>query len=308
MNAFKFLSGRASAGAKFLTLSCLAFGILAGTSGCAECSDNDSGGVTCKSLKYVQASEPKVTRVNYQPGGSLDVSTVNGKITIVNGSEDTIVVETTPRTGKAHDTPDEDFTATLTDLNDRTQVNGDEFGNAVVRAPGGGVDAVAVVVRLPSGFNGTVKLNQGNGATDVEGVQRATALDIFSDNGSCDIRGATTVTSARVHCDNGGVTVTGVADGVDILAGNGDLFVEVASPGGSGGTITAENGDIDLAVPESASFSVQATAGEAVDFGNPASCSVQEAAVNSKTLTCGGGGANYVVNAQGSGASVRVSY
>ncbi len=294
---------------KLLTLSCLALGILVNTTGCAECTENDdTGGVTCKSLKYVQASEPKITRVNYQSGASLDVKTVNGGITVVNGSEDVVVVETTPRVGKAHDTPEEDFTTALEQLNADTQVSGDANGNAVVRAPGGGVDSVSVVVRLPPGFNGTIKLTQGNGSTEVKGVQGATALDVYSDNGSCDIRGATSVVSTSVNCDNGSTSVTGVANDVNITAGNGDLFVEVASPGGSGGKIFADNGDIELAVPASGNFSVQAQATGTVDMGNPSSCSINEAAANSKTLTCNDGGANYEVIADGPGADILVSY
>ncbi|MGE0324618.1 MAG: hypothetical protein AB7K71_08095 [Polyangiaceae bacterium] len=294
---------------KLLTLSCLALGILVNTTGCAECSKNEeTGGTTCKSLKYVQAANPKVTEVNYQAGASLDVKTVNGDITIVNGSTDTVVVETTPRVGKAHDTPEEEFTAALEALNDQTEVSGDASGNAVVRAPGGGVDSVSVVVKLPPGFNGTIKLNQGNGTTEVKGVAGATALDIFSDNGSCDIRAATSVVSTTVNCDNGSTSVTGLANDVNITAGNGDLFVEVASPGGNGGTIFADNGDIELAVPASGNFSVQASATNSVDMGNPSTCTINEAASNSKTLTCNQGGANYVVTADGPGADILVSY
>lgn len=296
---------------KLAALSCLGLGILTGASGCSlQCAENEEdNGTTCiaKPLKFVQASEPKVTRVNYRSGGMLDLVVNNGSISVVNGTEDQVVVESTPRTGKPEETPPEDFTAELEDLNDRTVVEGNDDGDTIVVAPGGGFNSVSVVVRLPPGFNGQIKLSQGNGSTEVRGVANATSLDVFSDNGSCDIRGATSVVSTVVRCENGSTSVDGVADYVNIIADNGDLFVHLASISGGGGQIKAGNGDIELALP-SGDFSVQARAGALVNFQNPTGCTVAEAAVNSKTLTCGAGGPVYEVEALRSGAEILASY
>ncbi|MBX3180992.1 MAG: DUF4097 family beta strand repeat protein [Polyangiaceae bacterium] len=297
---------------KLAALSSIGLGILVGSTGCSlQCEENEEdNGTTCvaKPLKFVQASNPKVSRVNYRSGGSLDLAVVNGSITIVRGEGDQVVVESTPRTGKPQETPDEEFTAELEDLNERTLVEGNAQGDTIVTAPGGGFKSVSVVVRLPPAFNGTIKLSQGNGSTKINDSAGATAIDVLSENGSCDLRGSTSVVSTLVNCENGSVSVDGVADYVNIIAGNGDLFVHLASISGGGGEITADNGDIELALPLGDSYSVQARAGSSVDFQNPNGCTVSEAAVNSKTLSCGQGGPVYQVEALRTGATISASY
>ena len=81
----------------------------------------------------------------------------------------------------------------------------------------------------------------------------------------------------------------------------GDITVGITSvaAGAAGGTITSESGDVSVTMPAAGGYSVQAQANAdgVVNEGTlPATCTVNAAATNSKTVSCGTG-PNYTVKA-----------
>lgn len=312
---------------KLLTATALGFGLLATANACevSDCedgeetvtgtedagvvedqsSDDDGECVQFKSLKKF-VGNTKEADWTYSAGRNLTIDSTNGRVTVKNGSSADGKIETTPFVFRAYDTPDEEVASNLEGIAHGASGSDD----ITVSSGGGGNRGADIEVTLPSGFNGTITVRVGNGGLDIEGVAGATALDVFSDNGSCDIEAGPTVTNTKVNCDNGSTTVYNVANDVDIFAGNGSLEVALAGVGGNGGTIGTDNGSITLWMPNAGDYSVQATSdSDVVSFGTPpGTCSENAAADNSKTLTCGAGGPNYVVTADGPLGGVDVQY
>jgi len=142
----------------------------------------------------------------------------------------------------------------------------------------------------------------------VNSVGQGIALDVRtgSDLGECKIQAAASVTNSEVHCGDL-VELWDVSDRVNVSTKDSNVIDDAisvrlagVSAGSPGGTITSQDGTINLWLPFGQLFSVQAQSaadGLVNVNGTPAECSVAEAAATSKTLSCGTGGPNYVVTA-----------
>ena len=267
-----------------------------------ESDEDNEGCIRFESLKkFVGTSETK--QVGWNDGGKLRIESRNGRVTVKAGSGDTFDVEFTPFSWRGHSKKDQAIAEIENKLN--KVADGDGSGGALVKtsrksgsSSGLGAD---IVVTLPAGFNGAIEIEQDNGFIDVQSVGSATSLNVENTGaGDCEINGNSTVTSTTVNCDFD-IEVYNVADSVNVHAkGLGDVTVSIASANAGGGNITADKGDVALTMPASGTYSVQATAnaeGTVNEGSVPSGCMTQEAAANSKTVSCGAGGPNYVVSA-----------
>jgi hypothetical protein len=282
---------------KWPTLSVLPIILAVGTAGCeisdcpprGEDSDEteetrDGECVVFKSLSKFTGDQV-VNSVAWTSGSNVAIDGVNGKITIIEGQSSTQLSATvTPFVFRANDTETEEARADMERLNVRIEADG--AGNPVIqvtRASGSRTTLGGeIIVELPRGFDARLQVTQHNGAIETRYLGIGTDLAIDSNNGRVQVRGA-------------------AVTGVDIQAGSGVEFAVGQLPSTGTGRIIASSGDIELSLPASGTYSVMATArGDSVDFGTlPAACTEEVAAENSKTLTCGGGGFNLTVDAQG---------
>jgi hypothetical protein len=296
---------------------------LAGTSGCevACAEDEEKKGTTCvaKSLTRYSGQDGTDDAV-WTSGGDVTVDGVFGHITVNVGTHTGKVnVVFKPFSYRAHD--DEGEAAAIRDMEEALKSDASENGSGVLvktwrEGTHGSSLGAQIEVTLPSDFNGKLIVNNhgdGNVSTqdefdvDISGVASAPAIDVRaeSDLGECNIQAASSVTSSEVHCGDF-VGLFDVSDTVNASTSDSNVLddainIRFASiTGGSGGTIRSEDGTISLEFPAGAVFSVQAQSaadGMVNVAGQPAECSIQEAAATSKTLTCGSGGPNYVVTA-----------
>jgi DUF4097 and DUF4098 domain-containing protein YvlB len=284
-----------------LGLVAVGLSLVGATTGCEKCQVSTQDGSDTKtqtgycSVNRFQASNAREASATLGDGRDVTIKSINGNLTVKAGSGGDVSATFHAFVYRAFNTADsevqKDFDLLVTDA------SADADGNVTVstsRKNGAkstlGADFDVVV---PSSASGAFTIIQNNGDVDVASVGGATAVSITS--------------------DNGGITasVGSAANSVNVSGDNGDVAVSIAGvpSGATGGKITAQHGDISLTLPTTGGYSVPATAGAKVDFGTPPTgCAVEEAASNSKTLTCNGGGAVFTVNAQSSSAGLTVKY
>ena len=296
---------------KYFNLSSLAVvGCLAVFSaGCevSDCSPADQDKGVCvqgETLTEFKGAETTDT-VDWTTGTPLSVDGLNGEISIKQGTvAGKVVVVTKPftfRGASKRAEADQDLTV---------HFKKELFGSGTVgvrtsRDGGGSSIGAHIDVSIPPEFDSTITLRNGNDDIEVFAVANATELDARHDSsatGDCRITGGPNLFKTTVVCAFE-ATVSGVNDDVNVSthAAGGDITLSISSiaAASAGGTITSENGDISVSFPSDASYSVQATAnakGVVTEGTLPASCTLQTAAVNSKTVSCGTG-PNYIVNA-----------
>lgn len=310
---------------RWLALGALSSNALGFATGCEQCQVPASDGDTtetktgfCSVKKFPE--EPSEAQEAVDPSGTVRIESINGKVTVTDGESSEVYAQYHPFVYRAFNTPEserqDNFKQLKTSI-DGTDKNDDGTADELViktaRKDGApstlGAD---MVVKLPSDFAGKLIVVQQNGAVQIDYVAGATEVQVDSDNGSVD---ANTGAASFVNIvnDTGDIDVesSSVSDYTVHSKGLGDVTVSLGQieDGAMGGTIAADKGDVSLRLPSGGAFSAQATATDSVDFGSvPDACSVEEAASNSKTLTCNDGGAVFEVSADGSSAQVTAAY
>ncbi len=249
---------------------------------CAEDEETQGGTCVAKSLTRFNGSDVTKT-ATWTAGGSIDVNGVYGDITVEDSGTSELQVVFKPFSYRAHDAKD----AAVDEMNHNLDLNIQDGGNVTITsARNGGSNGLgaAILVRLPSSFDGTLNIhNHGSGPinpgdVNVKYVGSSPAVTINNDKlGSCTLNGAPTVTTTNVTCD-GSTKVFNVADNVTIhttgLETDNAVELSIASISdtATGGTIDSEDGSIVLTLPSTGNYSVQAqspTQGT-VDLGNRA--------------------------------------
>lgn len=182
-------------------------------------------------------------------------------------------------------------------------------------ADGVGAD---VTVRLPPQFEGALVVrSRGDGPVSAGGVvgtyvADASSLDLTTENGGeCFIDARESIFSTWARC-NGAITLLGVSDGLDVassgLDGNVSVFLHSVAGPNAGGTITSEDGNIELGFPDGSDFSLQAELASTgfikAELIDPEACLIATEDRTSRLFVCGSGGPHYVATA-GTGGSGR---
>jgi hypothetical protein len=231
-----------------------------------------------------------------------------GDIDVVEGAQGEVSIVLEPFNYRAHDAEDD----ARDELENNFDYSFETSGNAIIATTGrhdatNGLGA-DITVFLPPEFDGVLVLQNHSdgpinpGDIDADTVGAAIAVDVSTDSlGDCSVSAAGSVLSARVHCD-GEIDVSGVSNQVDIastgLEGPVSVTLWAVDGAAAGGSITSEDGDIDVAFP-AGDFTVQAQATEdgsvTSELGD--ACVEAVASESAKSYTCGAGGPNYVVTA-----------
>lgn len=225
------------------------------SSGCiiGECENGQDNCVRAESTVEYTGNAANASAA-YASGRDVRIVSHNGQVDVVVGGGDEVQVEFRPFTRNTDDPEGED--AATAELGDRLVLEVTEGDTIEVRvATREGATSFLgahVVVTLPSSFDGDFTIDQNNGSVEA------------------DLRGAQPA-STRVVGGNGSVEVYGAAGPLDILGENGDVTVSIASWAADGtGSIFADNGDIDLTVPDDADGTMTLVAsGQIVDEGVP---------------------------------------
>lgn len=301
---------------RFLTLITLGIVATTAATGCevSECADDeteDSDGTCVQAESLVEyKGTPETQQVVWVAGTPVTIDGINGDIRVEIGSQtDTVDVEIQPYTYRGASKKEQ----AIQEINDHLVVEAGGDVNLITVTTGRSGDApnlgADLVIRLPAGFDAALDVrNRGDGTIDpgeveLRSVGGATSLNVRNDSGigDCSVASAPSVTSLTVDCESS-IEVTGASGTVNVFGKglNSDISVQITSiVAGGGGEIATEDGDITMFLPSAGDYSVQATALEgAVSVGSvPAACNLQTAGETGKTVTCGAGGPNYVVNA-----------
>lgn len=294
--------------------------LLTSVPGCKNtCGETESGASGCKSTSVTEfKGTAKTESVPYTPGDSISIETVYGEVNVVQGTADQIQVTFEPFDYEGY----EEEALAVRQMNENLEFNISGTAFSVLRKgdPTNGLGG-HITVKLPTNFNGTLTVkNHGDGPlqyfdSNVDYVGQAIAVSVTGDSaiGNCTVKGAVSVVNTTVNCGDL-VTVSGVSDNVNITARDGTGFDEPTvivslasiSATATGGTIHSGDGPIDMTFPSGAVFSVQSTANKgSVNEGTvPSNCTIETAAETAKTVSCGVGGPNYVLTADGENGSV----
>jgi hypothetical protein len=308
------------------SLVLLAVGLftLAGASGCElqECETEEGKSALCaKSLTRFVGEEESET-LPYTVGTNLRVDGIYGEINVFSGAAGEVEVVFEPFNYRAHDAEDAARDELENNFDRSFELSGDTLVVTTGRHDATNGLGSNIDVYLPPEFDGAIVVRNDSdgpvnpGKVDVEFVGAAWSVDVATDDlGDCTIDGADSVVYTRARCD-GAITVIGVSDEVDVastgLAGDVAVVMTSIASAESGGSITSEDGDIDVTFPEDAEFSVQAQSTEdgSVDASSlDDACVGDVAAESAKSYTCGAGGPNFVVTAGTDGvgpSSVRL--
>ena len=264
---------------KLASLAAFVSGVGIFGNGCilSDCEDEDGNKIdNCiqaeTPTKYVK--DPVTTSLTYAAGYDLVVDGVNGHIKVArhSGADVKVTFEAFTLGGKS----DEDAAKAKEELDNDLILTTDDNGRIFVQTDrDGGSSGLGadITILLPSAFDGHVAIDQNNGFVDVD-------------------LGGMSPLSVTIHNDGAGdIDVVGARGKLD-LVGKFDIDVSVASWASDNGRVetTGGTGDIVIAVPSGANGSIQATAsddGEVVVSSPPADWVVDEAAVNSKTVSFG---------------------
>jgi hypothetical protein len=296
-----------------LSLILVALGSLVGAGGCElqSCENEEGESAVClKSLTRFVGAEITPDPLPYAAGTDLTINGNYGNITVDEGSPGEVSVVIEPFNYRAHDAEEQ----ARDEIENNFDYSFEDSGGAIVVTTGrhdatNGLGA-AVTVYIPPEFDGAMVLrNQSDGAVNpgdinVDFVGGATSVDMSTDSlGDCGVYADGGVLSTTAHCD-GTIVAQFVSDYVDIESTGleGSIAVTLSSVAGqnAGGSITSEDGNIEVVFPPGGAFSVQAQStedaivdGEALDDV----CEASAAAETAKSYTCGAGGPNYVVTA-----------
>lgn len=281
-------------------------GLLFAAAGCGD--EKSCVGDECPpSLERFDGEEVEPDPLPYVLGMDVTIDALYGSIETVEGFEGEVSVAFEPFVYRA---PDDEEAAR------------DELENAFVYAFATEENAIAVTtsrsdaadalgaditVRLPPEFDGALVVrSRGDGpvypgAFLAPYVADATSVDVRAENGvDCFVNSDGSVFSTRAHCD-GPILLRGVSDELDVASTglDGGVIVFLSSVAGeiAGGTITTEDGNIELGFPDGAEFSVQAEiAGSGrinAQLIDSSACDIETESPKSKLFTCGEGGPHY---------------
>lgn len=171
-----------------------------------------------------------------QPGGAVEISNVNGRITVEPSTGRAVEVVARKTAKAASDAAAKDALGRL-EIIENSSTSGIKIETKVPRGGGGlfGPSAsVEYTVRVPSG--GRLTFTTVNGGVELRGI-------------SGDIRAETT---------NGGIEARNVGGSIEASTTNGRVDVEVAALGEDGVRLECTNGGISLRLPADARASISA--------------------------------------------------
>jgi len=270
------------------------------TTGCEQCQVSSKDGSTtttktgfCSVNRFEGSSSNKSATLG--DGKNVTIKSRHGNLTVTTGSGGDVTATFHPFVYRAFHTQDSEIQTNFGML--VATVTADADGNITVsttRKDGAPSTLGADIdVQIPSSFAGAFTIDQDNGETDVKAAGNPTAVSITSSNGGIRVAAGSSAATVYVKTDNGDVAVG----------------IGAVPDGAPGGTISTAFGSLALDLPGGGKFSVPATADTKVDFGSaPSACTSEDSAVNSKTLTCNGGGAVFTAKATGPGATVTATY
>jgi hypothetical protein len=275
----------------------------------AGCGDDEScSGDECPpSLVRFDGEKVEPDPLPYVLGMEVTIDALYGSIETVEGFEGEVSVAFEPFVYRAADEEEEAreelenaFDYTFASEENAVEVTTDRRDTA----DGLGAD---ITVSLPPEFDGALVVrSRGDGpvypgAFLAPYVANATSVDVVAENGiDCFVNADGSVFSTRALCD-GPILLRGVTDELDVASTglDGGVIVFLSSVAGeiAGGTITSEDGNIELGFPDSSNFSVQAEiAGSGRINGQligSNACVIEAESTKSKLLTCGEGGPHY---------------
>ena len=280
----------------------------AGGSGCPPDTILDDSGecIPVDAMTKYRASEI-VETVDWVSGRSITVEGIYGDITVDVGLAGEVQVVIEPFQYAASDADaDEAETEAAAQLTHSVDLleRGDVYISTGRNAGGNAVGA-DLTVQLPPEFDGVLDIHNRSdgvinpGDIDVQFVGPATAVSLVADAlGDCTVWGNTTVTSTKADCE-GQITIRGVSDVVNAMArglqtGTAiDVSIARISDEAHDSQLTAEDGDVELTLPASADFMVQASTQDqgVVDLGELPrdDCTSSDSDPRSKTVRCGSG-------------------
>jgi hypothetical protein len=263
------------------------------------------------SLERFEGEKVKPEPLPYVLGMDVTIDGLYGSIQTVEGFDGEVSVVFSPFNYRM---PDEELEA-QEELESGLDYTFRSVGNAIEVATdrldatdGLGAD---ITVRLPPEFEGALVVrNRGDGAVYPGGIAAtyvglASSVDFVTDGrGDCFASSQGSVYSSRARCE-GRIMLLGVSDELDVastgLGGDVVVFLKSVAGQGAGGTITSEDGNIELGFPDGSSFSVQAELASSglinAEFVESDECVIEADSPKSKRLTCGESGPDYVATA-----------
>lgn len=186
-------------------------------------------------LKHSETAEWRQT-YELQPGGSVQINNVNGRIRVEPGTGRTVEV-VAKKTAKGGSPEDAKRALERVQIVDNSGPAGVRIDTKVDRSGSwfGSSGSVEYSVRVPSG--GRVNFSTINGGVELRGV-------------SGDIKAETT---------NGGVTARGIAGSIDASSTNGGVDVDITQLGEGGVRLECTNGGIKLRLPSDTKASISAS-------------------------------------------------
>jgi len=186
-------------------------------------------------LKHSETAEWRKT-YELQPGGTVEISNVNGRIQVEPSSANTVEVVAT-KTAKGGSAEDAKRALERIEIVDSSGPSGVRIDTKVQRTGGwfGSSPNVQYSVRVPSG--GQLKFSTVNGGVELRGI-------------SGDIHAETT---------NGGINAREVGGSIEASTTNGGVDIDLAQLGERGARLECTNGGISLRLPSDARASISAS-------------------------------------------------
>jgi hypothetical protein len=200
--------------------------------------------------------------VAYVDGNGIRVSSANGNLEVVSTSGSDVTVQYSPFIFDKADNEENARDHMENNLTFVAEESGGVINIQVLKADGSKGDLGAdMLVGIPSGFNGTFELDQGNGGTDVDLPGAPSSVDIFSDNGGLVVSLAS-FAPGKVTNDGAGdveVYIPASSDGIVTALTDGGVGVVTSDPGADW-VPSEENGD------QAQTFTMGAGAGGTLDI------------------------------------------
>jgi hypothetical protein len=204
------------------------------STGCVvECQDQD-GVTVCQVENAVRFEAATIDQsVAYTAGSAIDIEGANGTIKVVRGSGDDVSVAVVPFILDKASNEENARAHMEKNLQVSASADAGRVLIRVTRASGAsGALGGDLTVSIPSSFDGDFSLLQGNGSVEV------------------DLGGATPASTKVVNDGAGSISVQGARGLLEVVAGTGDVDVDVATwATGGTGRVFSDNGDITIAVP-----------------------------------------------------------
>ena len=275
-----------------------------------DCQTDDGEDATClESLThYADPMYNKQAEVDYVAGKNISINGVYGAIKVQEGVAGKVTATFAPFNWQSHNDEAQAYEQIRTNIDMVMEVDANEDVQVTTSRNGGGNGLGAeITVLIPPEFSGTLLVNNDSdgpmnpGNIEIDSVAQATALQVSTDNlGDCRINGAATVKSSNVVC-SGEILLEHVSDSViaqsssDFTKDDVIVTIDAISDTSTGGTITADAGNVQVTFPNTGNFAIDANvagAGTVVPGTTPSTCMLTEAAGHAD-VNCGNGGPIY---------------